>query len=139
MKILIDTNIILDVVLERQPFVEQAIQLLEATQQANITSYVTATTITDLYYIIRRAKDRTTALSFIEDLLRLVEIASVDEAVIKEALQSDIRDFEDAIQESAAKRQTIQGIVTRNEPDFDNSTLKIYNPESFLRDLQASH
>ena len=139
MKILVDTNIILDVVLERQPFVEQAIQLLETTQQANITLYVTATTITDLYYIIRRAKDRTTALSFIEDLLQLMEIASVDETVIKEALRSDIRDFEDAIQESAAKRQIIQGIVTRNETDFDNSTLKIYNPESFLRDLQLSH
>ncbi len=135
MKILIDTNIILDIVLERQPFVEPAIRLLETAQRANIVLYVTATTITDLYYIIRRAKDRATALNFIVDLLQFMEVAAVDKAIIREALHSDIIDFEDAIQENAAKRQNIQVIVTRNETDFKNSVLKIHNPESFLKSL----
>lgn len=135
MKILIDTNIILDIVLERQPFVEPAIRLLETAQRANIVLYVTATTVTDLYYIIRRAKGRAIALNFIVDLLQFMEVAAVDKVIIREALHSDIIDFEDAIQENAAKRQNIQVIVTRNEIDFKNSVLKIHNPESFLKSL----
>lgn len=133
MKILIDTNIILDIVLERQPFVEQAIRLLETAQRADIVLYVTATTITDLYYITRKAKGRVIALNFIVDLLQFMEVAGVDKAVIREALHSDMADFEDAVQESAAKRQAIQVVVTRNEIDFENSVLEIHNPESFLK------
>jgi len=82
MKILIDTNIILDIVLERQPFVEPAIRLLETAQRANIVLYVTATTITDLYYIIRRAKDRATALNFIVDLLQFGEFSTVSPLIL---------------------------------------------------------
>jgi predicted nucleic acid-binding protein len=134
MKVLIDTNIILDIVLERQPFVEQAIQVLQ-TAQTDIVLFLTATTITDLYYITRKAKGRAIALSFIADLLQFVEVAGVDKDVIMQALHSDIADFEDAIQESAAKSQTINVIVTRNETDFENSVLEIHSPESFLQSL----
>lgn len=135
MRILIDTNVILDIALERQPFVEQAIRLLEMAQQADLTVYVTATTITDLYYITRKANGRTIAHDFIVDLLRIVEIADVDGSIIREALHSEIDDFEDAIQESAAKKQAIQVFVTRNEADFVNSVLQVYDPGSFLKSL----
>lgn len=135
MRILIDTNIILDIALERQPFVEPAIRLLEMAQQTDLTIYVTATTITDLYYITRKANGHTIAHDFIVDLLRIVEIADVDAAIISEALHSGIDDFEDAIQESAAKKQAIQVIVTRNKADFVNSFLQVYDPESFLNSL----
>lgn len=135
MKVLIDTNIILDFALERQPFVEQSVRLLEAAQQAGLVLYVTATTITDLYYIVRKAKGHATARDFITDLLQFMQVAGVDKAVIERALHSGIADFEDAIQESAAQRETIQVIITRNESDFENSTLKVYNPASFLKSL----
>ncbi len=135
MKVLIDTNIILDIVLERQPFVEQATQVLQAAQ-TDIVLFLTATTITDLYYITRKAKGRAIALSFIADLLQFVEIAGVDKDIIMQALHSDIADFEDAIQESAAKSQTINAIVTRNATDFENSVLEIHSPESFLKSLE---
>ncbi len=135
MKILIDTNIILDIVLERQPFVEQATQLFTAAQQANVILFVTATTITDLYYITRKAKGRAIALNFIADLLQFMDVAGVDKAVIMQALHSDIADFEDAIQESAAKSQAINVLVTRNETDFKNSALEIHSPESLLQSL----
>lgn len=139
MKALLDTNVVLDIVLERQPFVEQAIRLLEAAQHANIVLYLTATTITDLYYIARRAKGRTTALEFISDLMRFMEVAGVDKAVIKEALDSDMADFEDAVQTSAARKQAIRVIVTRNQPDFVNSALEIHNPESFIEMMRTAH
>ena len=135
MNILLDTNIILDIVLERQPFWESAVRLLEAAAQANLTLYVTATTITDLYYITHKARDRASARNFIIDLLQFMEIAGVDKTTIIEALHSQITDFEDAIQESAAQQNTIHVIVTRNEKDFKNSVVKVYNPESFLQSL----
>ena len=135
MKILIDTNVILDIVLERHPFIEQSAMLLKKAQQANIELFLTATTITDLYYITRKAKGKKIALNFIEDLLQFIEIASVDRDVIIQALNSDISDFEDAIQESSAKNEDIKVIVTRNEADFKNSDLEIHNPESFLKSL----
>jgi predicted nucleic acid-binding protein len=133
MKILIDTNIILDIALERQPFVEAAIRLLEVTQRVDLVLYVTATTITDLYYITRKARGRATARNFIVDLMQFVEVAGVGRTVIEEALHSKVADFEDAVQESAAKQYAIQVIVTRNEKDFENSVLEVHNPESFLQ------
>ena len=133
MKILIDTNIVLDIVLERQPFVEHSAMLLQTAQQANIEIFLSATTITDLYYIARKAKGKQIALNFIGDLLQFIEIASVNKNVIIQALQSNISDFEDAVQESAAKNEGIKVIVTRNEADFKDSDLELHSPESFLR------
>ena len=132
MKILIDTNVILYSTLERQPFFEQSARLFKTVIQSDIQIFITATTIIDLYYIIRKAKNREVALNFIEDLLRFTEIAAVDRNVITEALKLDLTDFEDAIQVSAANDKNVNIIVTRNESDFSNSNMEIYSPESFL-------
>lgn len=131
MKILVDTNVILDIVLERQPFYEQSARFLQVSAQSN-TIYITATTITDLYYIVRKAKGREIALAFVEDLLKLVEIAAVDKKVILQALQLGLTDFEDAVQASSAQQEGINIIVTRNEADFSHSGLEVHSPESFL-------
>lgn len=133
--ILVDTNIILDIVLERVPFVEQAVQLLQKTQDSGIEIFLSATTITDLYYIIRKAKGKDVAIKFLKNLLAFVEIASVDKNVILQALESDIADFEDAVQENSAINENISTLVTRNEADFRNSTLDVYTPEEYLSKL----
>ncbi len=138
MKVLLDTNIILDIVLEREPYVEQAVHVLENVQKANIALYLTATTVTDLYYITCKARGRAIAWNFITDLIALMHVAGVDETVIKEALRADWVDFEDAVQESAARKETIQVIVTRNKAGFKNSTLEVYDPESFLHILRTA-
>jgi predicted nucleic acid-binding protein len=135
MKILVDTNVILDIVLAREPFFPTSAHLFKGALEAGIEVYLSATTITDLYYIARKAKGRTAALAFIEDLLGLVEVAAVDKAVILHALKSEIYDFEDAVQESAAVREGITAIVTRDAEDFRASHLTIHSPESFLNDL----
>ena len=130
--ILVDTNIILDIILEREPFVKQSAQLLQKTQEVGIEVFLSATTITDLYYIARKAKGKKVALAFIKNLLEFVEIASVNKSVIVQALESDLSDFEDAVQENSAKNENITILVTRNEVDFKNSTLEVYTPESYL-------
>lgn len=136
MKILLDTNVILDIVLERHPFVEPATSVLQIAHQIDGVLFVTATTITDLYYVTRKAKSHTIAVNFIVDLLEFVDIAGVDKQVIARALRSPITDFEDAIQESAAVAQNIDVLVTRNIVDFANAIVEIHTPESFLRMYQ---
>ncbi len=135
MKILIDTNIILDIALEREAFVEQAVLLFKTAQKRSIQMFITATTVTDLYYIIRKEKGKKMSFAFLEDLLEFMDVASVDKQIVLQALHSDVSDFEDAIQVYSAQQITISTIVTRNEKDFLHSRLNIYNPESFLQAL----
>lgn len=133
MKILVDTNIVLDIILERQPFYKESAKLLQVAAKSNTEMFITATTITDLYYIVRKAKGRETAMRFVVDLLKVADIAAVDKNVVVQALKLDLPDFEDAIQASSAKQQGIDIIVTRNELDFANSGLEVHSPGSFLK------
>ena len=134
-KILVDTNIILDVALKRQPFVEQSSLLFLTALEKGVSLYVTATTITDLYYIIRKAKGHSVALMFIGNLLNFTEVAGVNRDVIVEALESRIADFEDAVQISAARNSSIPMLVTRNIKDFEGAPLKVSTPAIVLQEL----
>lgn len=136
MKLLIDTNVILDIALERTPFVVQAALLLKTAQQQSIHLFITATTVTDLYYIIRKEKGKETALAFLKDLLQFIDVASVDKHIILQALDSEMSDFEDAVQAYSARQEAITTIVTRNEEDFTQSGLDIHNPGSCVQFLQ---
>jgi len=132
MKILIDTNILLDIILNRAPFAEFSEQVFVAAKFATIDLFMSATTITDLYYIARKEKGREQTLLLIEDLLQCVDVISVNKAVILHALHTGLPDFEDAVQEGAAKQANISIIVTRNGADFKNSDLDVYSPEEFI-------
>ena len=135
-KILIDTNVILDIALKREPYYKKSSELIRVIERKQIPSFITATTITDIYYIAKKTKSHETAIEFIKNLLQLIDIAGVEKQIILNALNSDIKDFEDAIQENAAKEYNIEIIITRNEGDFVNSSLTIYSPEKYLETLQ---
>lgn len=133
MKLLLDTNILLDIALKRQPFVVQAAQILTTAQHRKFPVYITATTITDLFYIVRKAKDKDVALAFLEDVLQYVNVAAVDSAVIMRALKLGLTDFEDAVQVGAAEQAGIDVIITRNENDFKHVAMRVFTPEQFLQ------
>lgn len=136
MKALIDTNVILDIILERQPFWVDSKQVIQTALEANFELFLTATTVTDLYYIVRKAKGKETALRFIVDLLGFVEIAAVDKQVLLNALALEITDFEDAVQASSAYQLGIPIIITRNVQDFSHLTnVEIHTPTSFLQKI----
>ncbi len=132
MRALLDTNIILDIALNRQPFAQTTQRVFDLSSQLNITLFVTATAITDPYYIARKSLGRTRTLELITNLLTLVEIAAVNRDTIIASLNSDLHDFEDAVQVNAAQLHDITIIITRNESDFVGAGLKVYNPEAFL-------
>jgi predicted nucleic acid-binding protein len=134
-RVLLDTNIILDFALKRENFFENSKQILDLAYNKLIIAYISATTVTNIYYIAKKQKGREETIQFIRSILEFLEIATVDKGVVLDALELDFKDFEDAIQESSATNINIPIIITRNEADFKNSKLMIYNPEQFLREF----
>lgn len=135
-KILLDTNVVLDYVLKRTPFFEDAKTIFSWTYNNKITTYISGSAITDIYYLIQQAKDKMTALSFLKDLLEFIQIAGIDNEIVVKALNSEISDFEDAIQNEAAEKVNVNYIVTRNSKDYRKSKLKIVSPSEFVKILK---
>lgn len=131
-KVLFDTNIILDIVLERAPYLNNATKLFSLIGEKKIIGHITASAITDIYYISKKAKGHERALAFITDLIEVVEVVGVDRDIIAKALHLEMKDFEDAVQVSAAEFAEIEYLITRNTQDFVNAQLKVYDPGDFL-------
>lgn len=129
MKVLFDTNIVLDVILAREPFWEVASQLTARVEQKDIEGFLGATTLTTVHYLVAKAEDRDRALTAIRRLLGLFQIARIDHSVLERAALSPIEDFEDAVLHEAAKAEALDAIVTRNRKDFRQATILILAPE----------
>ena len=135
MKILIDTNIVLDLILERQPFVENATLLFEQIERGHLVGYIAATTITNIFYIIRKLEGREVALAAIHRLLIGLQFCAVDRQTIETGLSLGLKDFEDSIQLACATLDQLDAIVTRDPKDFRNSNLPIYSSTELLKQL----
>lgn len=138
MKILIDTNIIVDVALDREPFFSESDRILTFVEEAQIQGYISASTFSDLYYIIRRDRGRDWTLEFLRQLATFCQVATVDNSVISMALTCNFKDFEDAIQYSTAVINRIDAIVTRNPRDFPVTTPRILTPNQLILELTDS-
>jgi predicted nucleic acid-binding protein len=135
MKILIDTNIVLDLLLEREPFVENAIALFERIEQGDLEGAIAATTVTNIFYIIRKTEGREIAITAINRLLIGLRFCAVDKQTVETALNLGLKDFEDSIQLACATLNQLDGIVTRDRKDFIGSNLPIYSPTELLNQL----
>ncbi|MGR3277772.1 type II toxin-antitoxin system VapC family toxin [Acaryochloris marina NIES-2412] len=131
MKVLIDTNVLLDLLLEREPFVDHSIALFEHIERG----YIAATTITNIFYIIRKAEGHEIALIAINQLLIGLQFCAVDRRTVETALSLGLKDFEDGIQLACATLAQLDGIVTRDPKDFIGSNLSIYSPTELLSQL----
>jgi len=125
MKFLIDTNIILDLLLQREPFFQEAEILFEIMGNGQILGYVSATTLTDIFYIAKRqTQSIERANQAIALILRVLEICPVDRTALELALASKTSDFEDAVQIACALSQGLDGIVTR-DAKFDTTSVTV--------------
>jgi predicted nucleic acid-binding protein len=134
-KILIDTNVVLDLLLEREPFVESTLALFDQIEQGKLDGYIAATTITNIFYIIRKAESREVAIDAIHRLLIGLHFCAVDRQTVKTALSIGLKDFEDSIQLACATLSQLDGIVTRDRKDFIGSNLPIYSPTELLTQI----
>ena len=118
MRILIDTNVILDVLLKRSPFYETAIEVLKLSARDDIQEFVSASAITDIYYIAyKNLRDKAAVRELLKKLLLIVSVAGVSEEEIQKALELEWNDFEDSVQYSVAALNEMDGIITRNVKD----------------------
>ena len=135
LRILVDTNVIVDHLLEREPFAIDADALLEAIKAKRIKGYVTATTFTDIFYLARKRKGSEMAKQDIAELLSLVEVCPVDRRILEWAVSYEMSDFEDAVQLACAIADNLEAIVTRNPQDFTNSSIPILSAGELLARL----
>jgi len=134
-KILFDTNIILDVLLDRKPFSREASFLLSRVERSEISGYLCATTVTTIHYLVSKALGSQAAMRHIQSLLALFIIAPVTHQVLEKAAMLNFRDFEDAVLHEAARQAGIESIVTRNTVDFKKSTLPVFAPADLVAAL----
>ena len=133
MKLLIDTNVVLDVLLKREPYFHAAADVLNLTQRGDVQEYVSASAVTDIYYIAKRQmKNHAAVKDLLKRLLMVASIAADSEQKIQNALNLDWADFEDSVQYSVALLNEMDGIVTRNPTDYQNSNIRIWLPEQML-------
>jgi predicted nucleic acid-binding protein len=130
-----DTNIVLDVMLDREPFVAASAEVLSRVETGDLTGYICATTVTTIYYLVNRGFGAERSLTEVKKLLSLFEIAPVSRVVLERALDLGLADYEDAVLHEAARQVDARGIVTRNSRHFKKATLPVYTPEELSRVL----
>ena len=139
MRVLFDTNILLDTLLMREPFVADAAVLLEAVEHGKIAGFISATTVTDVHDLIfRQTKSVEVAIAAVTRLLALMDICAVNRSVLEQAIALNLPDFEDAVQVACAIALSLEAITTRDANGFMGSPVPILSPSDLVATI-ASH
>jgi len=133
-----DTNVLLDVLLARRPFVEPAQRLWTLADRNKIRGAVSSASFLNVYYVVRRLGSRAQADQAVHGMRSIFHIVPVDERIIDEAIAARSADFEDAVQIACAIRAGATCIITRDERHFARSPLPAIAPDAFLAELESS-
>ena len=138
MKVLFDTNVVLDVLLAREPHAGFAARLLSLVEVERLEGCVCATAVTTVHCVAAKTVGRRRAGKLVKEVVSLLAVAPVDGAIVAAALELDFGDFEDAVVHEAARAAGAAGIVTRNGKDFMRATLPVFDPQELLSALVAA-
>ena len=134
MKILVDTNIILDVLLKREPHIKAAHIIMTKCADREITGYLAAHSIPNIFYVLRKEYSQEERRKFIRNLCEIFRISDLNAEKIISAIDNEqFSDFEDCLQEECAVAEVVDYIVTRNPADFKKSRVKVIEPDDFVR------
>lgn len=131
MNVLLDTDILLDLALDRAAFVEDSGRVIQSCQQTALSAIVAWHTISNLYYVLRSTRGDAHARNFITDVLRFAKVASGGKESVDHALTLTVSDFEDALQVAAGLSAGAEFVVTRNIRDYHGSPLPAITPHDF--------
>ncbi|MGD9327792.1 MAG: PIN domain-containing protein [Cyclobacteriaceae bacterium] len=132
--IFIDTDIVLDFLLNREPFSSYASIIFSLSEEKKIKVYISPLTISNCYYILRKIASHAKVIKNLQKLLLISNITSISRQDVALALNSNFKDLEDALQHySAISHAKIDVIVTRNVKDYKNSELPVMTPETYLK------
>jgi predicted nucleic acid-binding protein len=135
-KIFLDTNIILDLLANRMPFYTDAAELFSLADKKKIILSISSLCLADIHYILSRQKPEIEVRKILRNFKVLVNVLSLDDKIIDLALNSEFRDFEDAIQYYTAIENDQELIITRNQSDFKDSKLPIMTAGEFLKSIK---
>lgn len=137
MVILVDTNIIIDVLANREPYADDAKSIMEKCATGKITGILAAHSIPNLFYILRKNFNQVERRFLLKNLCEIFQISTLNKKKIVAALENDaFLDFEDGLQEECAVETMADYIVTRNPADFKHSRIKVILPDKLLRELE---
>ena len=132
-KLFIDSDVVIDFFTDREPFANPASEIFELNEQGKLELYISAVSINNIYYIVRKYLDHQKAIQAIEELIEMVELAGTTKIEILQALKNGFKDFEDSIQYSTALTiDGIEAIITRNVKDYEKSEIAVFTPENYL-------
>ncbi len=135
MRYMIDTNIILDVLLEREPFYKASRAVLSLCEEKKVEGFITASTASDIFYLVRKGLGSTEeAYKALGHILNIVKVLTVTNEDVNSAFLQKAKYFEDCLLATCAKSNKCDGIVTRNQKDFLDFGIALYAPEDFLNE-----
>lgn len=137
LKVFIDSDIILDLLAQREPYYEYAAKLFTLVDQRKINAYTSPIIFANIHYILKKLKSNMFALQSLRKIKTMVNVLSIDEKVIEQSLNSDFKDFEDAIQYYTAVNNGIKVILTRNISDYKSSKITVSTSEQFIKMWQS--
>ena len=134
MKLLIDTNVILDILMKREPFFTDSYAAVRKAAEQDAECYLSSSAITDIFYILRKSfQSAQRAKLILNDLTQLVALSDVLSSDIMDALASEMSDFEDAVVSAVACRIGAEYILTRNTKDYVKSAVPAVSPADYLK------
>jgi|ERR1044071_10081265 predicted nucleic acid-binding protein len=137
MRVLLDNDVVLDYLLEREPFVQTARRLFELNAQGVFDGYISGITPINVFYIGRKFLKRDELARVLKDLLFAIRVCPITHAVLSQAFALPLTDYEDAVQHASATANHLDAIVTRNLKDYKNATLPVFSPADFLNQLTS--
>lgn len=137
MRVLLDTDVVLDVVLAREPFAQTSAQLFKLHENGKIDAYISAITPINLFYVTRKLKGPQEAQQAVELLLASLAVCSLDHSVLDQAYKLPFGDYEDAVQNASAVASGLDVIITRDIKDYRSATLPVFSPTDFLIKLES--
>ena len=137
MRVLLDTDVVLDLVLAREPFDQAARVLFKWHEQGRIDAYIAAITPVNVFYIVRKLKGVDEARQAVKLLLVSLTICPLHKSILDEADKLPFTDYEDAVQHASASTSRLDVIVTRDLRDYKNATLAVLSPREFLDKLKS--
>lgn len=133
-KLFIDSDVVIDLFTDREPFVNAASEIFDLNERGKIKLYLSAISINNIYYIVRRYLGHENTIKIIEDLTEMTQIVATTQVEIVQALKNNFSDYEDSIQYSTALRiEGIEAIITRNTNDYKNSKIPVFTPTDYLK------
>ncbi len=137
-RLLLDVNVVLDVLLDRKPFADASSAVWSAIERGDAEGLLSAHAVTTLHYLNAKSVGVRIAAETTEALLSVFEVAPVDEAVLRSAVSLKWQDFEDAVTAAGARRAKCDAVVTRNPRDFKGAALRVLTPSEAVAWLQTT-